>query len=301
VLERARNVLLAARALRPQPARDGKALAGWNGLAIAALADAGARLERSSDPALAAAGVEYLALAVAAADRLLTVLRGPDGRLRRSWAGGRAGHAAMLEDHAALAEGLLALYEASQDEGWFLAARELADEALARFADPEGGFFDSPVDGERLVTRPRSLQDAAVPSGGALFVTVLLRLEALTGADRYADAAERALARVGRLATRHPLGFGQWLVALDWMLEGADEVAIVGDPGDPSVAGLRAVLDRGYRARAVVAVTPSPARSAVPLLAARFAIDGRPTAFVCRGFACRRPVTEPEALAALLG
>ncbi|MCU0483989.1 MAG: thioredoxin domain-containing protein, partial [Chloroflexi bacterium] len=300
VLERARNVLLAARALRPQPARDGKALAGWNGLAIAALADAGARLERSSDPALAAAGVEYLALAVAAADRLLTVLRGPDGRLRRSWAGGRAGHAAMLEDHAALAEGLLALYEASQDEGWFLAARELADEALARFADPEGGFFDSPVDGERLVTRPRSLQDAAVPSGGALFVTVLLRLEALTGADRYADAAERALARAGTLAARHPLGFGQWLVALDWVLEGADEVAIVGDPSDPAVGRLRAVLDRGYRSRQVVAVAPSPAASAVPLLAARFAIDGRPTAFVCRGFACRRPVTEPEALAALL-
>jgi hypothetical protein len=133
-----------------------------------------------------------------------------------------------------------------------------------------------------------------------MLVTVLLRLGALTGDDRYADAAERALARAGTLAARHPLGFGQWLVALDWVLEGADEVAIVGDPSDPAVGRLRAVLDRGYRSRQVVAVAPSPAASAVPLLAARFAIDGRPTAFVCRGFACRRPVTEPEALAALL-
>jgi uncharacterized protein len=300
-LERVRAALLAARDERPQPARDDKALAGWNGLAIAAFADAGGRLGRSAEPRLRTAGREYLAIAEAAATRLLAVLRGPDGPLRRSWAGGRASHVAMLEDHAALAEGLLVLYEASQAERWMLAARDLADEALDRFADPAGGFFDTPADGEALVARPSSVADSAVPSGSALLVTVLLRLAALTADERYADAAERALARVGAVAARIPLGFGQLLVALDWLLERADEVAIVGDPADPDVGRLRAVLDRGYRPRLVVAVASRPAESAVPLLAARFALDGRPTAFVCRDFACRRPVTEPEALAALLG
>ena len=300
-LDRVRVALLAARDRRPQPAMDDKALAAWNGLAIAAFADAGGRLGRATDPALAAAGDRYVAIAETAADRLLAVLRDPDGRLRRSWAKGRASHEATLEDHADLAEGLLALHEATSDERWFVAARALADEALARFADPEGGFFDTPVDGERLVARPRGIADNAVPSGSAMIVTVLLRLAALTGEGHYADAAEQALARVGPLAARVPLGFGQWLVAHDWLLERADEVAIVGDPADPAVGRLRAVLDRGYRSRLVVAVAPSPAASSVPLLAGRFALGNRPTAFVCRDFACRQPVTEPEALAALLG
>ncbi|MBP1704357.1 MAG: hypothetical protein H6Q36_96 [Chloroflexi bacterium] len=301
VLERVRRTLLAAREHRPHPARDEKAIAGWNGLAVAAFADAGGRLGRTPDPALAAAGGEYLVMAATAADRLLAALRTPDGRLHRSWAGGRASHAALLEDHAGLAEGLLALYDATQDERWFTAARELADEAIDRFSDPDGGFFDTPADGEPLVTRPRSITDNAVPSGSAQLVTVLLRLGALTADERYADAVERALARAGPTAVRLPLGFGQWLVALDWLLERADEVAIVGDSAVPAVGQLRAVLDRGYRPRLVVAVATDPAGSAVPLLASRFAVDGRPTAFVCRDFACRRPVTEPEALAALLG
>ncbi len=299
-IDRARAALLAARDRRPQPARDDKALAGWNGLAIAAFADAGGRLGRTSDREAAEAGRRYVALAERAAGRLLSVLRGPGGRLRRSWAGGRASHEAALEDLACLAEGLLALHEATQEERWFGTARELANEALARFADPEGGFFDTPADGERLVARPRGIADMAVPSGSAMIVTVLLRLASLTGDGRYADAAEHALARVGAAAARVPLGFGQWLVALDWLLERADEVAIVGDPADPAVGRLRAVLDRGYRSRLVVAVAPSATDSSVPLLAGRFALGRRATAFVCRDFACRQPVTEPEALAALL-
>jgi len=300
-LDRVRAALLATRDRRPQPAVDDKALAAWNGLAIAAFADAGGRLGRAADQGLAAAGGRYLAIAATAAGRLLAVLRGPDGRLRRSWAKGRASHGATLDDHADLAEGLLALHEATADERWFVAARSLADEVLARFPAPDGGFFDTPEDGDRLIARPRAITDTAVPSGNAMAVTVLLRLAALTGDGRYADAAEGALARVGPLAARAPLGLGQWLVALDWLLGGADEVAIVGDPADPRVGRLRAVLDRGYRPRLVVAVAPSPPGSAVPLLTGRFALRGRPTAFVCRDFACRQPVTEPEALAALLG
>ena len=296
----ARAALLAARARRPQPARDDKALAGWNGLMLAAFADAALWLGRSWDAASAAAGARYRSLAERAAARLLETHLDGDGRLRRSWKGGRAVHAGTLEDHAALADGLLALHEATQDERWFVAARALVDVILERFTDPAGGFFDTPDDGEALVVRPKGLQDNAIPSGNALAATVLLRLGTLTGDATYAGAAERTLAIVGATAGRHPTAFAQWLVAMDFALGPVDEIAIVGDPADPAVARLVDAAYRGYRPRQVVAVAPDPAASAVPLLQGRFALRGRPTAFVCRNFACRQPVTEPEALAALL-
>ncbi len=315
VLGRARAALLAARDLRPQPARDDKALAGWNGLMIAAFADAAALLGREpagrrpaagrdAEPIVAAAA-RYRAIAERAAGRLLEVLREPDGRFRRSWKDGRALHAGTLEDQAAMAEGLLALYEATADERWFVAARETADAILHHFADPAGGFHDTADDAEALVARPRSLQDSAVPSGGAMAAMVLLRLAALTGEDRLADAAEAAIGTVGTAAATHPLGFAQWLTAIDWLVGPVDEVAIVGEPDDAGTRRLAAVArgtsnDPGWRPRQVLAVGPQPGASAVPLLQGRFSLRGAPTAFVCRGFACRQPVTEPEALAAIL-
>jgi hypothetical protein len=305
LLGRARAALLAARDGRPQPARDDKALAGWNGLMIAACADAAALLEGRDDAALAAAGARYRALAERAAGRLLDVLRGPDGRFGRSWKDGRARHAGTLEDQACMVEGLLALYEATADERWFVAARATLDAVLARFADPAGGFHDTADDAEELVARPRSLEDSALPSGGAMAATALLRLHALTGEAVYASAAEGAIGVVGAAAATYPTAFAQWLIALDWLVGPVDEVVIVGEPGDPAVRRLVAVA-RGaaggppWRPRQVVAVGPDPRASAVPLLGGRFSLRGAPTAFVCRGFACRQPVTEPEALAAIL-
>jgi uncharacterized protein YyaL (SSP411 family) len=299
-LASSRSRLLGRRQGRAQPKRDDKVLAAWNGLAIAALADASRALAASGDPALIGAADRYRDAGVAAACAVTDGLLGADGRLRRSWKDGRASADGVLEDHAALAEGLLALYQATFDERWFTTARSLADTILARFADPAGGFFDTAADGEPLVVRPKGLQDNATPSGGAMATTVLVRLAALTGDGRYRSAAEAALAGVGPYAARYPTAFAEWLVALELAHAGIDEVAIVGDPGDAATRDLLGVVDRGFRPFGVLAVSADPAATAVPLLEGRFAIDGRPTAFVCRDFTCRQPVTEPEALAALL-
>jgi uncharacterized protein YyaL (SSP411 family) len=295
-LESDRARLLAARAERAQPARDDKALAAWNGLAIAAFAEAAVAL-RAKDPA-AAAG--YLDVAEAAAVTITGSLLDGDGRLRRSWKDGRATAPGVLEDYADLADGLLALYGTTFDERWFVTARRLNDTILERFADPAGGFFDVADDHERLVARPKDLQDNAVPSGGAMATTVLLKLAAVTGEGRYAAAAEGALRQVGPYLARHPTAFAQWLIAADLLVEPVVEVAVVGHPGETETARLLAPALEGFRPRQVVAVGADVEASRVPLLHGRFQLDRRPTAFVCRGFACRLPVNEPEALAALL-
>jgi uncharacterized protein YyaL (SSP411 family) len=288
-LARAREKLFEHRQRRPQPARDDKAIAAWNGLAIAALAEAG-RLD---------GGERYLDAATRAAETILAGLRATDGRLGRSWKDGRATGEGVLEDYADLADGLLALYEATFDERWFAAARDLADQILARFADPSGGFFDTATDHERLVARPKDPQDNATPSGGSMATLVLLRLAALTGEGRYRTAAERAIRQVTAFVGRYPGGFANWLTAIDFALAPVLEVAVVGDAAAPETDRLLAPARDGFRPHQVVAVG-DPAASGVPLLEGRFALNGRPTAFVCRNFACRQPVDEPEALAALL-
>jgi uncharacterized protein len=299
-LARARLALLARRATRPQPARDDKVLAAWNGLAIAALAELSRSLAAMGDPGLAARGECYRRAAVRAAEAVTGGLLGPGARLRRSWKDGRATAEGVLEDYADLAEGLLALYEATADERWFTVARDLADAIIDRFADPAGGFFDTARDGEALVVRPKGLQDNAVPSGGAMAVTVLLRLAALTGRAEYRASAEAALATVGPLLGQYPTAFAQWLCALELAHAPITEIAIVGEPSEPGTRALVRVADAGYHPFRVLAVSAVPGSSRVALLVDRFALHGRATAFVCRDFACRQPVHEPEALDALL-
>ncbi len=289
----ARARLLARRDQRPQPARDDKALAAWNGLAIGALADAARLLPEP------AAG-RYRAAAVATAEAILAGLRRPDGRLGRSWKDGRATGEGVLEDYADLADGLLALHAATFDERWFTTARELADAILDHFVDPAGGFFDTADDHETLVTRPKDPQDNATPAGGSMATLVLLRLAALTGEARYGDAAQRALATVTSFLGRFPTGFANWLSAAGLEVGGIVELAIVGDPAAPDTQALIAAATAGGRRDLVVAVAADPDGSAIPLLADRSAIGGRPTAYVCRNFACRLPVTDPAALVAQL-
>ena len=292
-LRSSRERLLAVRQDRPQPARDDKALASWNGLAIAALAEA-SRVVGGD------AGSSYREAAIRSAGTLLTALRMSDGSLRRSWKDGRASQAGVLEDYTHLAEGLLALYEATFDERWFTAARGLMDQVLDRFADPAGGFFDTASDAERLVTRPKDLQDNALPSGNAMAVTVLLKLAALTGEGRYRDAAESSIRLVSAFADRYPSGFAQWLVAIDFALAPVVEIAVVGSPGEPATSALVEPLFAGFRPNQVVAIAADPSASVVELLRDRIRLEGRPTAYVCRDFSCRLPVTEPGALAAQL-
>ena len=293
-LAAARQRLLLRRRQRAQPARDDKALAAWNGLAIGVLADAARLLRVAGLDGLAG---RYQTAAVRAADAIVGGLVSADGRLGRSWKDGRATGQGVLEDYANLAEGLLALYEATFDERWFTTARSLAEAILERFTDPDGGFFDTASDHERLITRPKDIQDNATPSGGAVATIVLLRLAAFTGDARYRAAAERALATVTGHAARYPTAFAMWLQAIDLALAPVAEVAIVGDPADEATHALLAIASGGYEPNRVVALQrDSEAGSAVPLLADRVRVGGLPTAYVCRNFACRLPVTDPDAL-----
>ena len=287
----ARGRLLERRSERPQPARDDKALAAWNGLAIAALADAGRLL----------GDARYVEAAVRAAEAIVGGLLGDDGRLGRSWKDGRAVGQGVLEDSTHLAEGLLALYEATFDERWFTTARTLMDRVLAHFDDPAGGFFDTADDHERLVTRPKDLQDNAIPSGNAMAALVLLRLASWTGDGRYRSAAERAIRTVAPFAERYPTAFAQWLSAIDFGLADAVEVAVVGDPRDAATLALLEPVATGYRPNQVLAVSADPTGSSIPLLNDRAAVGGAATAYVCRGFACRLPVTDADGLRAQLG
>ncbi|HYK96676.1 MAG TPA: thioredoxin domain-containing protein [Candidatus Dormibacteraeota bacterium] len=294
-LARSREQLLALRAKRPQPARDDKALAAWNGLAIGALADA-ARLLRYA-PGGAEDATRYRKAAERAASVILGGLLAGDGRLGRSWKDGRSTGQGVLEDYADLAEGLLALYEATFDERWFTTARSLADAILERFADPDGGFFDTATDHERLVTRPKDVQDNATPSGGAVATIVLLRLAAFTGDGRYRDAAEGALATVTAFTTRYPTAFAMWLQAMDLALAPVAEIAVVGDPLHDGTRALLEVASGRYAPNRVVALAATEgAATAVPLLEDRSLVGGRPAAYVCRSFACRLPVTDADAL-----
>jgi hypothetical protein len=218
-------------------------------------------------------------------------------RLLRSWKDGKAQHSGTLEDYAHLADGLLALYETTFEERFFVAARELADTILEHFSADDGGFHDTADDAEQLIARPRKLQDNAMPSGGAMATLVLLRLAAFTGEGRYRTAAERALEPIVGIAAQHPTGFAQWLLAYQLASAPIDEIAIVGDPEADDTRALLAVARAGYRPSQVVAVSEHPEGSAVPLLRDRHALDGSATAYLCRDFACQRPTTDPAELA----
>jgi uncharacterized protein YyaL (SSP411 family) len=286
-MEAARTRLLAARARRTAPGTDTKILAGWNGLAICALAEAGAALRRP----------DYLDVALRAMDFVLTRMR-VGGRLVRSFQDGPSDTHGFLEDYAACTEACLALYEAALDVRYLDEATRLADEMIRSFWDGEtGGFFDTSAEATSLVVRPRSLFDNPIPSGNSSACMALLRLHAVTGDDVYLDRAETIFRAGGELLARAPLGVPYLLCALDFHLAGAIQVAIVGDPAGADTRSLIEVVHGRYLPNAVLAVGTgdSPA-----LLAGRDPIGGRATAFVCEHFACNLPVTEPEELAAQL-
>jgi hypothetical protein len=290
LLGRAREVLFRRRAGRVRPGLDDKVLTAWNGLMLAAFAEAGRCLQRP----------DYLEIATANAAFLRRHLRREDGRLLRSWKEGAGGrHNAYLEDHACLCEGLIALYEASFDESWYAWAVELAELMLRHFADPgSGGFFDTSDDHEQLILRPRDLQDNAMPSGNAKAAMALFRLGLLAGNERYLQAAEQALAQVTGMLAQYPSGFGEWLNLASFVHGRPRELALVG-----SRAGLGPFLDvlrAGFRPNLVVAAAPERGESTVPLLADRIAIGGRATAYLCERFACQAPVSEPAELRRLL-
>ncbi len=291
-----RERLYAARERRVRPGLDDKRLTAWNALMISALADAGATL-RAHDGDAGERGADYVDAAVAAAEFVLREMRDEDGRLLRTYNDGRAKLGAYLEDHAFLLEALILLYEATWDPRWFVEARALADTMIERFADPEhGGFFSTPSDHEALIARRKDLEDSPIPSGSSSAALGLLRLAALTGEAEYERHAVGVLRLLHPVAARHPNAFGHLLQAIAFYLAPVREVAVVGEgPSGPLARAVRA----SYRPHLVLA--GGEAEGGAPLLAGRAPVDGRPAAYVCERFSCRRPVTEPEALAAQLG
>ena len=262
---------------RPKPARDDKAISSWNGLAIAALAEAGRRLGRA----------EYVHAGVAAAE---SVLREPE--LVRSRREGRTSGPGFLDDYANVAHGLLELHVATGDLRWLEEARRLAEEAVARFGDDaHGGFFLAPRDGERLVAEKKELDDHPIPSGNAMLAHVLLRVARIYGDDELERRAVGVFRLLRDAIPRSPSAFGWALVALDLHFSPPRELAVVGPP-DSDVA--RAAL-AGWQPATVVAVGPA---EAVPLLAGKGLVDGRPAVYVCERFACQAPETDPAAFVA---
>ena len=289
-LNESRRKLFDVREKRVKPNRDEKILSAWNGLMLAAFAEA------ARDRSLGDRAAAYRAIAERNAEFLLREMRSADGRLLRTWKEGRAKLNAYLEDYANVIEGLLALYETTFDERWFTAARELADAMIKHFADPAGGFFDTSDDHEMLVTRPKDLQDNAVPSGNAMAATVLLKLGAFTGEDSYLTLAELMVGLLQPAMMQAPTAFAQWLCALDFALSNPREIAIVGNIQSADTQALLNIVHDGYRPNQIVAVASPDRASAIPLLADRSTIGHQATAYVCQHFTCQQPVTEPVAL-----
>jgi uncharacterized protein YyaL (SSP411 family) len=285
LLQLARERLYELRSKRVWPGRDDKQLASWNALMIAALADAGAVLERS----------DYVDAARTCARFVLTVMRDRSGRLLRTSKDGRASLNAYLEDHAFLVEALLALYESTFETSWFTEARSLAEVMIERYADPDGGFFTTSSDHEQLVTRPKDIQDHPIPSGNSSAIFALLRLAAFTDEPDYERRALDGLRLLHEPAARHPQAFGHLLQALHFRFAPRREVALVGDDLQPLARTVRS----SFRPALVLAgMRPgdAEAQKRIPLLAGREPVDGQPAAYVCERFACRLPVTAPHEL-----
>jgi uncharacterized protein len=272
--------LFERREQRPKPQRDDKAIAAWNGLALAALAEAGRRLQRD----------DWLTAARSLGDFLLGPLSTPDGRLYRTHRNGIAKNTGFLEDYADVAHGLYELHVATGEPRWLEESRRLALLAVELFADEErGGFFLTPHDGEALVARKKDFDDHPTPSGNSMLAYVLLRLARI-----YGDVdLERRAVGVFRLTVNGlrsaPSAFGWTLCALDLHFSPPRELALFAEPADEIA---RAAL-APWQPNAVVAFGPA---DGVPLLEGKERVDGRPTVYVCENFACRAPVTDAALL-----
>jgi uncharacterized protein YyaL (SSP411 family) len=285
-LDEMRRALYEARAKRVWPGLDDKRLASWNALTIAALAEAGAVLERE----------DYLDAARACAEFVWEEMRDPDGNLLRTYKDGRAHLNAYLEDHAYLLEALLALYEATFEQRWFERARSLADITIARFGDPDrGGFFSTADDHESLIARRKEIGDHPIPSGNSSAAMGLLRLAALTGERAFEEQAEGVFRLFAKPAGQHPEAFAHLLRAIDFHLSPTKEVALIGD----DLTALARVVRSRHRPHLVLAAGPEGS-TAPELLQNRTKVNDRPTAYVCESFTCKQPVTDAAALSALL-
>jgi uncharacterized protein YyaL (SSP411 family) len=274
--EELRAQLFAIRELRPKPLRDDKAIASWNGLLLAALAEAGRRLDRG----------DWLEAATRLGEFLLGPLSDEEGRLYRTYREGQAKNTGYLEDYADVVHGLYELHVATGELRWLEEANRLARLAVELFADDErGGFFLAPLHGEQLIARQKSFDDHPTPSGNSMLAFDLLRLGRIYGDEELQRRAVGVFRLIRDALARAPHAFGHALSALDLHFSPPREVAVLG-PVTSDVA--RAALEP-FEPNSVVAVGPG---DGVPLLEGKDLVDGRPAVYVCESFACQAPTTD---------
>ena len=288
-IERAKVSLRDVREERIHPLLDDKVLASWNGLMLRAFAEAAAALNNE----------KYLNAAIANAEFLVNTMK-PDGRLLRTYRGGQAKLLGYLEDYAFVADGLLALYEATFQQRWLDEAVSLADSMVDLFWDENAGaFYDTGIDHESLVVRPRDVFDNAQPCGGSVASDLLLRLAVITGNQEYTVKATTPLRALHDLMGKAPAGTGHWLAALDFHISNPKELAVIGPRENPATRLLLDTINGRYLPNKVVVGAEGALGEStqIPLLQDRGMVDGKPAAYVCQNYVCQLPVTEPEALA----
>jgi uncharacterized protein YyaL (SSP411 family) len=288
----ARAALLAARARRTPPLRDEKVLAGWNGLAISALASGGRVLGELRHVEAAARAAEFVL------GRMVK-----DGRLQRRWLAGEAGVPGFLEDHAFLAAGLLDLHEATFDPRWLEAAVDLCQRQERLFADGGGGWTQAAADHDGLIAREKPTHDGAEPSGASVAVLNALRLHAFTTDERWWSIAAAALRHYAGALEAQPTSLSEMLLDVDFATDGPREVVVVWPDGAPAPEPLLAVLRRTFLPNRALCGGPESTLDRLgrtALIAAGKAAAGSATAYVCERGACRLPAIAPEKLAAQL-
>jgi uncharacterized protein YyaL (SSP411 family) len=294
LLASARERLFKAREQRIRPGRDDKVLTGWNGLMLTAFARAAFALDSE----------RYRQAAMRNADFLLAEMR-RDGRLLHSWKDGVARFNAYLDDYALLAEGLIAVYEATFEERYLREGINLADEMIDLFWDDAiGGFYDTGRDHEALIARPRHLFDNPLPSGASAAINLLLRLAVITANEDYHRRATACLRTLAPYMERAATSFGNLLCALDFYLSTPQELAVVwpADLGTQHAAPLQAVLRDAYLPHLLlVGASEGQGADLTPLLQDKAAADGKATAYLCERYVCQAPTTDPEELRQQLG
>jgi uncharacterized protein YyaL (SSP411 family) len=289
VLANARSTLYEARKLRPPPLRDEKIIAAWNGMMIAAFAQAGWMLDEP----------RYAAMASRAAAFVLDRMRAEDGALVRTYRDGKKGSSSFLDDYAFMVGACLDLYEATSDVVWLERAVELQNDQDARYLDTQsGGYYLTPSEGETLLVREKPAYDRAVPSGNSVAARNLLRLHDFTGDAKWRSGAEQLFASLGFRVTRSSIGYPLLLVALDHYYDTPLEVAIVAPFERGEAGSLAKRLRKTFvpnKAFAVLTDTEAAQQQAqVPWLEGKRAMRGKATAYVCERGRCDLPTPSPS-------
>ena len=284
-IARARPLLYAARAARVPPGLDDKIITAWNGMMISAMAEAGRVF---GEP-------RYAIAARRTADFILGTLSRPDGGLYRTYREGKAHLDAYLEDYAYLTEALIDLYESGTEERYLTEAARLADRMIADFSDDQqGGFFTTARHHETLIIRSREGPDGATPSGNAVAASALARLAAHLDRNDWRDQATTAVRAYGRQMARYPRAFAKSLAVVDFLTSGPVELALIGAPNDAGLRALAAEVNRQYLPNRIIAsVDPLQTSTDHPLLHGKDLVQGKAALYVCRNFACQRPITDP--------